>query len=70
MGNAVYRDLIQALVMVELEYLALAVPLSYRYLSGGRSVISKDYENTAAVVDAIYGHSRIRMPYRLLLIGY
>ena len=26
MGNAVYRDLIQALVMVDMEYLFLAVP--------------------------------------------
>jgi len=28
MGNAVYRDLIQALVMVELEHLILAVPMA------------------------------------------
>jgi len=70
MGNAVYRDLIQALVMVELECLVLAVPNRYRYQSGGRSTMSKDYENTCAVADALFGHSRIRMPYRLVLIGY
>jgi hypothetical protein len=70
MGNAVYRDLIQALVMVELECLVMAVPNRYRYQSGGRSTMSKDYENTCAVADALFGHSRIRMPYRLVLIGY
>ena len=70
MGNAVYRDMIQALVMVELECLVLAVPNGYRYLSGGRSTVSKDYENTCAVADALFGHSRIRMPYKLLVIGY
>jgi hypothetical protein len=70
MGNAVYRDLIQALVMVQLECLVLAVPNRYRYQSGGRSTMSKDYENTCAVADALFGHSRIRMPYRLVLIGY
>jgi hypothetical protein len=40
MGNAVYRDLVQAMVMVDLDHLILAVPLAYRYLSGGRSVIT------------------------------
>lgn len=70
MGNAVYRDLIQALVMVDLDVLALAVPNGYSYQSGGRKTVSKDYENACAVADALYGHSRISMPYRLLLIGY
>lgn len=70
MGNAVYRDLVQALVMVDLEFLILAVPNGYRYQSGGRTVVSKDYENTVAVADALFGHTRFRMPYRLTVIGY
>lgn len=70
MGNAVYRDLVQALVMVDLETLVLAVPNGYRYLTGGRPTTSRDYENSCAVADAIFGHSRIRLPYRLVLIGY
>ncbi|MBV0893465.1 hypothetical protein KTN05_16820 [Paracoccus sp. Z118] len=70
MGNAVYRDLIQALVMVEVDVLVLAVPNTYRYRSGDKVAVSRDYENTCAVADALYGHSRIRMPYRLLVIGY
>lgn len=70
MGNAVYRDLVQALVMVELKTLVLAVANGYRYQSGGRSTISKDYENTVAVADALFGHSRIAMPYKLIVIGY
>src|SRR6516164_1093165 len=37
MGNAVYRDLIQALVMVELEHLILAVPMAYKYMSANRA---------------------------------
>ena len=36
MGNAIYRDLIQALVMVQVNLLVLAVPNSYKYKSGGR----------------------------------
>ena len=70
MGNAVYRDLIQALVMVEVDVLALAVPNGYRYKSGGKTTVSKDYSNTCAVANALFGHSRIRMPYGLLVIGY
>ncbi len=70
MGNAIYRDLIQALVMVELDYLVLAVPLAYKYQSGGRTVVSKDYEHTVSVAEALYGHSRISMPYGLCVLGY
>lgn len=70
MGNAVYRDLVQALVMVELRTLVLAVANGYRYQSGGRSTTSRDYDNTVAVADALFGHSRIRMPYKLIVVGY
>jgi hypothetical protein len=70
MGNAIYRDLVQAMVMVDLDHLILAVPLLYRYKSGGRDTASKDYDNTISVADAIFGHTRIRMPYTLTVIGY
>jgi hypothetical protein len=70
LGNAVYRDLVQALVMVDLRNLVLAVPNGYRRKSLGRAVVSKDYNSTCAVADALFGHSRMRMPYRLAIIGY
>jgi len=70
MGNAVYRDLVLALVMVQVDHLILAVANGYRYQSGGRTVVSNDYENTCAVADAIYGHTRVRMPYGLVVLGY
>jgi hypothetical protein len=70
MGNAVYRDLIQALVMVELQFLVIAVPNAYKFQTGGRTVINPDYEKAVEVADALYAHSRLRMPYRLTLIGY
>ena len=69
MGNAVYRDLIQALVMVDMEHLVLAVPQAYRYKTGGRATVSRDYDNTVAVVQAIYVHSPIVMPFALCMIG-
>lgn len=35
MGNAVYRDLVQAMMMVQVDILVLAVPNSYKYMSDG-----------------------------------
>ena len=70
MGNAVYRDLIQALVMVDMDHLLLAVPQAYRYTTGGRATVSRDYQNTISVAEALYGHSRITMPFSLCVIGY
>jgi hypothetical protein len=70
MGNAVYRDLVQALVMVDVDWLCLAVSNGYRYKNAGKAVVSKDYENARDLADAIFGHTRVRLPYRLLLIGY
>ena len=70
MGNAVYRDLIQALVMIEVDHLCLAVSHQYKYKSGGRPMTSRDYPNARDLLDALYGHSRMKLPYGLLLIGY
>ena len=70
MGNAVYRDLVQAMVMVQVDVLALAVPLSYKYKSSGRETSSSDFLNTKNVAEALFGHSRFTLPYKLLLIGY
>lgn len=70
MGNAVYRDLIQGLVMVQVDELVLAVPNAYKYQSGGRTVVSADYVNTVSVAETLYGHSRVKLPYGLLVVGY
>jgi hypothetical protein len=70
MGNAVYRDLVQGLVMVQVDTLVLAVPNAYKYRSGGRAVTNTDYKNTINVAETLYGHTRVRLPYGLLVIGY
>jgi hypothetical protein len=70
MGNAVYRDLIQSLVMIELEHLIIAVPQTYKYKSKGKNLVSRDYENAKNLIDTIYSHSRFKLPYDLTLIGY
>ena len=70
MGNAIYRDLIQGLVMVQVDVLVLAVPNAYKYKSGGRTVSSSDYNNTISVAETLFSHTRVRLPYALLVIGY
>jgi hypothetical protein len=70
MGNAIYRDLLQGLVMVQVDFLVLAVPNAYKYLSGGRPVISSDYNSAVNVAQTLFGHTRVRLPYGLVVIGY
>lgn len=72
MGNAVYRDLVQALVMVQVDHLVLAVPNAYKYQNkkSGKTVTSTDYDNTVSVANALYGHTRMRLPYGLTVLGY
>ncbi len=70
MGNAVYRDLVQAMVMVQVDHLILAVPNEHKYVSGKRPVTSADYANTKNLADELYGHSRFRLPYSLIVVGY
>ncbi|HEV2790214.1 MAG TPA: hypothetical protein VGV69_02820 [Solirubrobacterales bacterium] len=69
MGNAIYRDLIQASLIVDARFLALAVPVEYRY--GERPTKEPSYAKTYSVVEAIYGSRRLNLPFQgLLLIGY
>lgn len=70
MGNAIYRDLVQGLVMVQVDVLVLAVPNAYKYKTGPRDVVSPDYDNTISVAETLYGHTRVRLPYTLVVIGY
>jgi hypothetical protein len=44
--------------------------LSYKFQSGGKTSVSRDYDSAKAVASAVYSHSRLKMPYRLLVIGY
>jgi hypothetical protein len=71
MGNAIYRDIIQGSLIVDARFLALAVPVEYRYKSGARETKEPSYAKTYSVVEAIYGSPRLQLPFEgLLLIGY
>ncbi len=69
-GNAIYRDLIRASIMVGVKYLILAVPNRYQYYVSGKISASADYDNTRDLANALYGHDAFQLPYNLMLIGY
>lgn len=70
LGNAIYRDLFQAAVMVGVEHLCLAVSNIYKFQSSGKKATSSDYANTISVAATLYGHTRLKLPYGLTIIGY
>ena len=69
-GNAVYRDLILASLMYDVDHFIIAVPNEYWFRVKGKSMMSKDYNNSTALADTIFAHDRIKLPYNLTIIGY
>lgn len=70
LGNAIFRDLFQAMVMVEVDYLCIAVSNFYKYNTNLKETKSKDYTQTIAIADTLYSHTRMKMPFDLIIIGY
>jgi hypothetical protein len=70
-GNAAYRDLIRASLIVGAKYLALGVMLEYRHQSGGKTMHVKSYDEVKSQLDAVYASGRLNLPFEgLLLFGY
>jgi hypothetical protein len=66
-NNADYRDLVRAGLMVDVDYLILAVMREYR---PGKQTI-KSFEKTRKRLDAIYASDRLKLPLKgVLLVGY
>lgn len=70
LGNAIFRDFFQAMVMVDVNHLCLAVSNQYKYNNKSKNMVSKDYEKTISIADALFSHNRIQIPYSLTIIGY
>lgn len=63
-GNAIYRDLIQGIVMNGVDHMVIAV--CNHYHSNG----SDDYKKCLSICDALSMQNRVKLPYSLTLIGY
>jgi hypothetical protein len=71
MNNADLRDIIRASLIVDARYLALVMPVTYRFDNGGKTQKVGAYEATRDQLDAIYQSQRLRLPFEgLLLVGY
>jgi len=71
LGNAVYRDLIQASLLIDARFLVVALLIEYHYKSGGKPMVSLNYQIGRSIPDAIYVSSRLVLPFEgALLVGY
>lgn len=66
-NNADYRDLIRTSLMVDSEYLVLAMMIEYK--TAGQTI--RSYEKTRKRIDAIYASDRLELGLKgILLVGY
>jgi hypothetical protein len=66
-NNADYRDLIRASLMVDADYLILAMMLEY---TAGKTTV-RSYDQTRDRIDAVYASDRLKLPLKgILLVGY
>ncbi len=64
-NNADYRDIVRTSLILDADYLALLMPITYE---GNKS---KPYSRTRGQLDAIYASSRLKLPFAgVLLVGY
>lgn len=70
-NNQFLKDIFQASMMFEVEYLVLAVLNEYHFNNKGGSGTSKDYSEVKTFLETMYVSNRLRLPLKgILLIGY
>jgi hypothetical protein len=62
-GNATYRDIIRASLILDARYFALLVPVTYRHQSSGRQIEVHAYADAQGQLSAIYASQRLRLPF-------
>ena len=70
-NNATYRDIIRASLILDAQYLALLLPVTYRFSNGGQAASVPAYRRCLDLLSALYASQRLPLPLRgVLLIGY
>lgn len=70
-NNQFLKDIFQACMMFEVEHLVIAVLNEYKFNSGGKVAVSKDYQEIKTFLETLYVSNRLRLPLKgILLIGY
>lgn len=70
-NNAEFRDIVRASLILDANYLALVLPVTYRFTSGGRPASIPAHERGRKLFSALYASQRMPLPLRgVLLVGY
>lgn len=70
-NNQFLKDIFQACMMYEVEYLVIAVLNEYTYNSNGKPQTSHDYQLIKTFLETMYVSNRMQLPLKgILLIGY
>lgn len=70
-NNADYRDILRTSLLLDANFLALLMPISYHYKQGGKPMVTPAYANSRRQLEAIYASQRLTLPFAgVLLVGY
>lgn len=70
-NNQVLKDIFQACMMFDVEYLVIAVLNEYHCFSNGKEIVSPDYQDIKTLLETLYVSNRLHLPLKgVLLIGY
>lgn len=70
-NNQFLKDIFQACMMFEVEYLVIAVLNEYKFNSGASQVVGYDYKEVKTFLETLYISNRLKLPLKgILLIGY
>ena len=69
-NNQFLKDIFQACMMFDVEYLVIAVLNEY-HINTGRGIVSHDYQEVQTFLETLYLSTRIKLPLKgILIIGY
>ena len=70
-NNQFLKDIFQACMMYEVEYLVIAVLNEYKFKVNGQERSSHDYLSVKTFLETLYTSNRLQLPLKgILLIGY
>lgn len=70
-NNQFLKDIFQACMMYEVEYLVIAVLNEYQFKVNGEERVSHDYQTIKTFLETLYISNRLQLPLKgILLIGY
>lgn len=70
-NNQFLKDVFQACMMFDVEYLVIAVLNEYCFYSKGKEMVSHDYAEVRTFLETLYVSNRIRLPLKgILVVGY